>query len=944
MTLATLARYHARFLVLLTLILVVAGIAGLRRVPQRWWPAVLDARLQVTASYPGATADQIERLILIPIEREVRVVNDIARVESRATPGRAELRVWMDEGSADRRRVVSDVRRAVDRAELPADLPERPRVIEWGTDDIPLLAVALPVSPGDVLAAQQTARRLERRLLGLPAVARISRAGWPARELHIDLLPSSLTHFQIAVPEIIAALQRQNVNVPGGSLVVGSASSAAIEHLVRVSGELRTPEEVARVVVRANDAGVVVRVGDVARVQWGHAIPETLESVAGASAILLFVHLRPGADGIAAAAAIRGQVQDFAASVGLGPSYPYDLSQALAIRAHTLRWGLLSGALVVALLLGAYAGLRRAGAVLLSAGLHCGLIAVLLVALGGGLNAVTIVALIAGIGIIIVQWCWALWSDSAPPAFPWVLAALGVAGVLPLWFLPGELGASARWVPMTLLGVLGISTVLAVAWVPVVAPPSPHRTGPWEERWERLVAGASRWRLPGWVCGLILLILTGIGIWGLRGSLQGLNAPLTAWALPREVRAVIVAEAPADWSLDAVEGAARAWLGADTARAWISTGARRHFPQDPEAVYGSRWVQIRSADAARRWRAHSDDATATAVGLQLQSTAQRSATTTAITLRGEELPALHAAAALVHERLRAARPRHAVWTDQAPSHTVWSLLMDEAQAWRAGVSAADVGAQVHAAYSGTIATTMRDDEEIDIVVRYPARWREQADAWQQLSVGNRAARLTALAQVARWRAEPIPAAITRIDRLRSVTVTAAGLVPAAVLRAILHEVSTQYPQPFVSVPSEAARARVRTVCLRLLMGLGLMVAVMAAVISPWRRWGPILAGALAALAGVVLAGAANGPVGWTAWYAATAVLIGVGWWQQWSPRAAPRAWLAVVLVLLFFLPMASGLCGADPLLCTLARGIIGAVMLGMICLTLVHNLIGERPK
>lgn len=944
MTLATLVRYHVRFLVLLTVILTLAGVAGLRRVPQRWWPAVLDARIQVTASDPGATADQIERLILMPIEREVRVVNDIARVESRATPGRAELRVWMDEGTADRRRVVSDIRRAVDRAELPTDLPERPRVLEWGTNDIPLLAVALPVPQDDVLAAQQTARRLERRLLGLPAVARISRAGWPARELHIDLLPSSLTHFQIAVSEIIAALQRQNVNVPGGSLVVGSTSSAAIEHLVRVSGELRTPEDVARVVVQANDAGVVVRVGDVARVQWGNAIPETLESVAGTRAILLFVHLRPGADGIAAAAAIRGQVQDFAASVGLAPAYPYDVSRTLAIRAHTLRWGWLSGALVVGLVLGLGAGWRGAAALVGAAGLLCGVIAVLLVAMGGSLNPVTLAAVVAAIGIIIVQWCWALWPDSAPPAFPWVLAALGAAGVLPLWFLPGELGASARWVPMTLLGVLGSSTVLAVAWVPVVAPPSHHRTGPWGERWEQFVAGASRWRLPGWVCGLILLILTGIGIWGLRGSLRGLSEPLTAWALPRDVHTAIVAEAPADWSLDAVEGATQSWLGADAARAWISTGARRHFPQDPEAVYGSRWVQVRSVDAAQRWRAYSDAATATAVGLTPQSAAHRRSTTTAITLRGEELAALHAAAALVQERLRAVRPRHAVWTDQAPNHTVWSLLVDEPQAWRAGVSAADVGAQVHAAYAGTIATTMRDDEEIDIVVRYPASWRAQAEGWHQLSVGNRTARLTALAQVARWRAEPIPAAITRIDRLRSVTITTTGLVPAEMLRAALREVSTQYPQLFVSVPSEAVRARVRTVRIRLLMGLGLMMAVMAACIVPWRRWGPILAGALAALAGVVLAGAASGPVGWAAWYAATCVLIGVGWWQQWSPRVAPRAWLAVVLVLLFFLPMASGLCGADPLLVILARGIIGAVTLGMICLTLVHNLIGERPK
>ncbi|HEX5034799.1 MAG TPA: efflux RND transporter permease subunit, partial [bacterium] len=163
---------------MLTVFVIFAGLLAVFANRREAFPNFSFDIVQISARYSGATASQIEKLITIPIEKELKEVDDVKDLVSASTEGYSYIFVVIEPDAKNKDKVVNDLQRAVDRAEdLPADLKDKPVVEEISTKNTPMLEVALfgDLSPEQL---RQQARRLETRLLEDPNVAKVIRRGY----------------------------------------------------------------------------------------------------------------------------------------------------------------------------------------------------------------------------------------------------------------------------------------------------------------------------------------------------------------------------------------------------------------------------------------------------------------------------------------------------------------------------------------------------------------------------------------------------------------------------------------------------------------------------------------------------------------------------------------------------------------------------------------------
>ncbi len=275
---------------LISLFLVVLGLYAMIEINREAFPNVNLDRIQVDTIYPGTTPEEIERLIITPIEQELRSVNGIDKMLSVAFPESGRITLELNPDAGNRVRMVSDVQQAVDRARLPQDLPNDPSVLEIDGAVFPViqLAVSADLSP---LEVKRLGDRIKDDLLGLVGVARIIIKGSRKAEIRVVVDPGKLGQQRISIDEVAQLLSNWNVNAPGGDIDTPSGQQA-----VRIVGEFSNAEDAANLYLRANERGGGIRLGDVATVSESLEEPRTIHDVEGKPALAMIVLKKSDAD------------------------------------------------------------------------------------------------------------------------------------------------------------------------------------------------------------------------------------------------------------------------------------------------------------------------------------------------------------------------------------------------------------------------------------------------------------------------------------------------------------------------------------------------------------------------------------------------------------------------------------------------------------------------
>jgi hydrophobe/amphiphile efflux-1 (HAE1) family protein len=252
------------------LALVAFGIAALARLHVDEFPDVQPPVVVLTASYPGAPPETVERELVDRFEERIAGISGVTRITSSALDSLAVVVVRFAFGT-DAQQAMQQIRDQIDtiRRELPPEM-EEPILKRGDPTDLPVISLTLSsaargapeltgiVDPGIV-----------RQLRGIPGVASVQVVGGRARELSVELRPQALQASGVSIGQVVEALQAQNVSTP-----VGRLTGPIEERTIRLRGRLERPEDFAQLPI-GQTAGRLVRLADVADVRDGTAEPRS---------------------------------------------------------------------------------------------------------------------------------------------------------------------------------------------------------------------------------------------------------------------------------------------------------------------------------------------------------------------------------------------------------------------------------------------------------------------------------------------------------------------------------------------------------------------------------------------------------------------------------------------------------------------------------------------
>jgi multidrug efflux pump subunit AcrB len=336
------------FVNLLFFLVIAAGIIGALKLPREQFPEVSLDAVVVEVVYLGATAADVEELIIRPLEEEIDKVSDIKRIESLASEGVANLTVTFLAGT-DIRDARAEVEKAVAAAQdLPEDA-ETPQVREAKLE-LPVLTVSLL---GD-RAIRTEAERVQELLSRRPGVAGVTVTGLTEPRIVVALDEAKLRSLQIQPAQISLAIRNARASVPAGTVESGGS-----EIFVKTDKRLQSAADVAAIPLRP---GSPLRIGDIARIDDLEEEPDTRYYVNGQPAVQLVVNREETADPLE----IREDVVELLPELQelLPPHISAVLSEDYTVmirdRLRTVLSNGLSGAVLVVLILGWVAGFRQA--------------------------------------------------------------------------------------------------------------------------------------------------------------------------------------------------------------------------------------------------------------------------------------------------------------------------------------------------------------------------------------------------------------------------------------------------------------------------------------------------------------------------------------------------------------------------------------------------------
>ncbi len=471
-----------QFTVLLFLMLSALGFMSWQSIPRAEDPSFPVPIYTVVAVYPGADAEDMEQQVTEPIEKKLATLEKVKELYSRSSDGLAVITVEFDPNEdADRKN--DEVLREVNalRPELPASLA-RLDVQRNENNTVAIMQLALvsettPYHELDVLA-----ERLEERIERVAGVRQADRIGAPRREVHVTLDLSRMATLGIAPSQVLNALGSDNASIPGGSVDVGTR-----RFNLAATGRYASLEQMRETVVTGN-AGTLVRVGDIATVQWGYGDPVHVTRWNGKRAVFVSVTMQTGNNINEVRDRIWPELDAEEALLPPGVTLARGFDQSVNVSDRLSRLGIDFGialALVIVTLLPL--GWRASIVVMVSIPLSLAIAVAMLYFTGFSINQLSIVGFVIALGLLvddsivvvenITRFLRAGYSrtDAAIEATKQIaVAVLGctatlVFAFLPLLFLPGLPGKYIRSLPLAVVYAVLASMLVSFTIIPWLA-------------------------------------------------------------------------------------------------------------------------------------------------------------------------------------------------------------------------------------------------------------------------------------------------------------------------------------------------------------------------------------------------------------------------------------------------------------------------------------------
>ena len=810
MRLTAFAVKNWQFTIVVFAMLAALGFASWNSIARTEDPTLNFPAVTVVAVYPGANPTDLERLVVIEIEKRLDQLEHVKHLNSRVRDGVAIIGVEFDEGQ-DPDRKYDEVVREINalRPQLPADLA-RLDLYKATTLDVNIVQVALvsPVQPYGVL--DSLGKALEDRLSALPGVRKAEHWGAPERQVAVQLDLGRLAQLGLPVGAVLQAIGGESADIPAGSVEAGLR-----RYSVRSSGSYENLDQIRGTVLRGTGgSGNLVRVGDVANVDWSYADSTYRARFNGQRAVFVTANQQAGFTVQRVRDGIYAELDRFAKGLPPGVALQRGFDQANNVSHRLSRLGedfLIAVALVLLTLLPL--GFRSSLIVMISIPLSLLMGLTVMHWTGFSLNQLTIVGMVIALGLLVDDSIVVVENiarfrrqgfsrvEAAIQATKqiWV-AVLGatatlVAAFVPLLVLPGGPGRFIRVMPATVMATIVASFLVSITIIPWLASRLlPEHEDPQGNRVLRAFDSAIHKTYAPLLDWALKRPRVTIAAAAAFVVLSFALVPAIGFSLfPKaETPQVYVSiTAPEGASIAVTDSAARfaeRVLGRRAEVKAIYTSVGHDNPQiyynlsprvdDPRV--GQLFVLLQEYDQAHTpalldtLRAELGRYSGAEIALREFEQGPPVDAPIALRIIGPDLDTLQALAGRMERLFQSTPGTEYVTNPLRLPRTDLRVAIDRAKAGLLAIPTIEIDRTVRLGLAGLEAGTLREPggDERPIVVRLARAGRPPPDDLQRIYVSSMTGRLTPLAQVAAVRFERAVPEIQRYHRERMVTVSA----------------------------------------------------------------------------------------------------------------------------------------------------------------------------
>jgi multidrug efflux pump len=757
---------HARLTIATLLFLLAAGFVAYVTIPKEAEPDIRVPIIYVQLSQRGISPEDSERLLLRPVETQLKSVGNVKEMRSTAFEGGGFVLLEFEAGF-DSKSALADVRAKVDQAkhDLPRDVDE-PQVLEVNLSTYPVLVVGLS---GEVpeRTLLHIARAAKNVIEQAPGVLSAELRGARDEAVEIIVEPNLIKSYGISLDTLGQITQAFNTLIAAGALEGQSGRFA-----VKVPSLFEKPQDILKVPVIAS-ANATVTLTDIAEIKPTFKDATSVTRVNGRPAMTIEVSKRTGANLINTVDAVKYIVGELQKTwpEAVHVTFTQDKSKVIRQMLGDLQNSVITGVLLVAVVILFALGFRASLfiGIAIPASFLTGVLGLQLAGLT--VNIVVLFSLILAVGmlvddaIIVSEFAERRLAEGMPPKEAYALAARRMSGPViaatatrvaafsPLLFWPGVVGEFMKYLPITLIATLSASLAVALFFTPTLgallgkAAPVPHDermrdTGPYM-RTVRLVL-----RHPGTTLALAAFLLFAV-----QTAYGKLGRGVEFFPAVEPDYGQVVVHARGNLSLDEknrlvgeVERRVLTFEGLGTVYARVGEQPRglADLTEDTIGV-----IQFEFADWRTRPPAHEimDAIRARAAdipGILVEVAAPRAGPPTGkpiqVQLAALDPEALPAAAKKVAAIL-AERTEVRDLDDGQPLPGIdWRIQVDNAEAAKYGAGVGIVGSALQLVTNGLKATEYRpvdSDKSVDILVRFPPD-RRSLDQIDELRVQTQA--------------------------------------------------------------------------------------------------------------------------------------------------------------------------------------------------------------
>jgi HAE1 family hydrophobic/amphiphilic exporter-1 len=320
----------------ISIITVLVGTVAMQSLPIAQYPEIVPPMVQVTTTFVGASATDVEASVATPLEQQINGVENMIYMKStNANDGTLTLKVSFEVGSnLDMSNVLTQNRVSQAQPQMPQSVKNYGVSVKKALA-FPLLVISVKSPKGtydSAFLSNYTTININDAIARIQGVGQINLFGGSDYAMRVWLRPDVIGRLGVTVPDIVNAINQQNQLSPAGQIGgPPAATGTEFTYTVRTQGRLLTEEEFGNIIVRTAESGAEIRLKDIARLELGTMLYNAVGRHNATPSAVIAVFQIPGTNALAVADRIKSTMAELATRFPRDMEYLVSLDTTLPV-------------------------------------------------------------------------------------------------------------------------------------------------------------------------------------------------------------------------------------------------------------------------------------------------------------------------------------------------------------------------------------------------------------------------------------------------------------------------------------------------------------------------------------------------------------------------------------------------------------------------------------